>query len=122
MKSTLKIEQAMQLALAIYALNIQPIHFAWWLWPLLFLAPDLSMLGYLAGPSTGAIFYNIVHHKAVAGALILAGFVYSLPVMLFCGLLLWAHSSFDRMMGYGLKYTDSFNHTHLGMIGKSVKG
>ena len=112
----------MQLALAIYALNIQPIHFAWWLWPLLFLAPDLSMLGYLAGPSTGAIFYNIVHHKAVAGALILAGFVYSLPVMLFCGLLLWAHSSFDRMMGYGLKYTDSFNHTHLGMIGKSVKG
>lgn len=24
----------------------------------------------------------------------------------------------DRIFGYGLKYSDDFKHTHLGMIGK----
>ena len=32
-------------------------------------------------------------------------------------LLLLAHTSMDRVMGYGLKHTDSFQHTHLGRIG-----
>jgi hypothetical protein len=122
MKNSLKAEQAMQLILAILALNIQPLRFAWWQWPLLFLSPDLSMVGYLVGPRAGAVFYNIAHHKAIAGAAVLAGYAFSMPVVFFCGLLLWGHSSFDRMMGYGLKYPDSFNHTHLGMIGKAVKG
>ncbi|WP_022923235.1 DUF4260 family protein [Serinicoccus marinus] len=31
----------------------------------------------------------------------------------------WAfHSAVDRLLGYGLKFTDSFAHTHLGEIGK----
>ncbi len=34
---------------------------------------------------------------------------------------LFAHSSMDRMLGYGLKYEDSFGNTHLGMIGKKSK-
>ena len=111
----------MQLAIAIWALYSQPIHFAWWLWPFLFLAPDLSMVGYLINSRVGAALYNLAHHKAVAGALVLAGLIFHLPVALFAGLLLWAHSSFDRIMGYGLKYPDSFGHTHLGFIGKSGK-
>jgi hypothetical protein len=35
------------------------------------------------------------------------------------GLILFGHSSMDRVLGYGMKYSDSFQHTHLGMIGKS---
>jgi len=31
---------------------------------------------------------------------------------------LYGHSSFDRLCGYGLKYVDDFKHTHLGWIGK----
>jgi hypothetical protein len=46
-----------------------------------------------------------------------AGFFGYLPVVLFVGILLWAHSSLDRIMGYGLKYPDSFQHTHLGTVG-----
>ena len=118
MNNLLKAEQAMQLALAIVALCYQPIHFAWWQWPFLFLSPDISMLGYLPGSRVGALCYNIAHHKAVAGICIIAGLFFHLPVLYFAGLLLWAHSSFDRIMGYGLKYPDSFNHTHLGVIGK----
>ena len=118
MNNLLKAEQAMQLALAIIALYYQPIAFAWWQWPLLFLAPDISMVGYLVNSRVGAVCYNIAHHKAVAGALIIAGLVFHGPVYLLIGLLLWAHSSFDRIMGYGLKFPDAFQHTHLGMIGK----
>ncbi|MCW3122756.1 MAG: hypothetical protein JWQ38_2248 [Flavipsychrobacter sp.] len=121
MKQLLKAEQLMQLALCIAALYYQPIHIAWWLWVPLFLSPDLGMVGYLVNAKVGAILYNAVHHKGVAGGLIIAGFVCHLPVILFIGLLLWAHSSFDRIMGYGLKYNDSFQHTHLGMIGKQTQ-
>ena len=30
-----------------------------------------------------------------------------------------AHSSIDRVFGYGLKYADSSDHTHLGWVGKT---
>jgi len=119
MKNLLRSEEAMQLALSIVALYYQPIHFAWWVWPFLFLSPDISMVGYLINTRVGAVLYNIAHHKAVAGILIVIGFVFHFPVALFVGLVLWAHSSFDRIMGYGLKYSDSFGHTHLGFIGKA---
>ncbi len=121
MKNLLKSEQAMQLALAILALYYQPIHIAWYLWPFLFLSPDLGMLGYLINTQMGAFLYNLFHHKGFAGLLIIAGIIIHLPVVLFIGLLLWAHSSFDRIAGYGLKYPDSFNHTHLGLVGKQQK-
>lgn len=118
MKNLLKIEQLMQLALCIVAVSYQPIHIAWWLWLPLFLSPDVSMVGYLVNTRVGAVTYNVAHHKAVAGAFILAGFFAHIPVVLFIGILLWAHSSFDRVMDYGLKYADSFNNTHLGKTGK----
>ncbi|MEJ7830333.1 MAG: DUF4260 family protein [Segetibacter sp.] len=31
------------------------------------------------------------------------------------------HISLDRVLGYGLKYNDSFSNTHLGVIGKHGK-
>ena len=34
---------------------------SWQLFVLLILAPDLAMLGYLAGPAVGAIVYNAFH-------------------------------------------------------------
>src|SRR5437763_15362663 len=34
---------------------------SWWLFAALWLAPDLSMLGYLASPCRGACGYNAVH-------------------------------------------------------------
>ena len=114
----LQTEQVAQLALCIAGLYFQPVHLAWWCWPLVFLAPDISMLGYFVSPAVGAFTYNLFHHKAVATVVMAAGFFMHLPVVLFIGLVLYAHSAYDRILGYGLKYTDSFNHTHLGMVGK----
>src|SRR4029078_2926044 len=53
----------------LYSFQQQP----WWLFALLFLAPDLSMLGYLAGPRVGAFAYNVVHSWALVAILALAG-------------------------------------------------
>jgi len=87
--------------------------FAW-----LFLLPDLSLLGYLLGPKVGAVCYNALHSELgpmLLGAAAVLGFVpgAALPVAL-----IWAaHVGFDRALGYGLKYADSFTQTHLGLIG-----
>jgi hypothetical protein len=34
---------------------------SWWLFAALFLAPDIGLAGYLAGPRIGAIAYNALH-------------------------------------------------------------
>ncbi len=50
--------------LAVFALAITLYAWtggSWVIFLLLFLAPDLSMLGYLAGPRGGAATYNLVH-------------------------------------------------------------
>lgn len=105
-------------ALGIYFLTIHNLHLSVWIWLLLFFSPDISMLGYLVNAKVGAISYNIFHHKAIAIALVALGFFMKIEVVMVIGILLFAHSSFDRMMGYGLKYYSSFNDTHLGKIKK----
>jgi hypothetical protein len=121
MKNLLKLEELAQLCLAILGLYLQPLHFAWWLWPILFLSPDLGMLGYLINTNVGAVTYNLTHHKLVAVLFIIVGYLLMQPVYTFTGLLLYAHSSFDRVLGYGLKYPDNFKHTHLGWLSVNDK-
>jgi hypothetical protein len=84
----------------------------------LFLVPDLSLLGYLAGPRTGAIVYNIGH--GYVGPALLAGLGALLGAhVLLAGAAIWsAHIGFDRALGYGLKYGRAFSATHLGTIGR----
>jgi hypothetical protein len=90
----------------------------WWLFAALFLAPDLSFLGYLAGPRVGAIAYNAVHTTAGPVLLALIGFLISYPPAVAVGLIWLAHCGFDRALGYGLKYDAGFGFTHLGRIGR----
>jgi len=116
MKIILSLEQVAQLALALIGLYALPISLPWWLWFMLFFSPDISMLGYLVNTKIGAYSYNLFHHKLVAVIFITAGFFLKDNILIASGLLLYAHSSFDRIMGYGLKFTDSFKHTHLGLL------
>jgi hypothetical protein len=116
MKTTLRLEELGFFALSIFLFSQLP--FAWWYFPLLLFVPDLSMLGYLAGPRVGAVIYNLVHHRALALLYYVAGLLLSLPVLALAGVIIFAHSSLDRVFGYGLKYADSFNNTHLGVIGR----
>jgi hypothetical protein len=116
MKNLLKTEELAQALVALVVFAHLP--YAWWVLPATFLLPDLSMLGYLAGPRVGAVTYNIAHHKAVALALGLAGWGLGQPVLLLVGTILLFHSAFDRLLGYGLKYSTGFHDTHLGHMGK----
>ncbi len=118
MKTTLKFEEAAMTALAIYFLTIYNLGLSVWLWIFLFFTPDIGMLGYLVNTKVGAIIYNLFHHKGIAIALAITGYFIHNDVLTTIGILLFAHSSFDRMMGYGLKYEDSFQHTHLGSLEK----
>jgi hypothetical protein len=116
MNKLLKWEEAAMFLLSICLFS--QLHFAWWWWLVWILAPDLSMLGYLAGNRTGAMCYNLVHHKGVAIAVYLVGLYTVNESLEFAGLILFGHSCMDRGLGYGLKYFSGFQDTHLGKIGK----
>jgi len=90
----------------------------WGTFALFFLTPDLSLLGYLAGPKIGAVSYNLAHSYIGAVVCLAAGVVFPAPTILCIGLIWCAHIGFDRALGYGLKYPDGFGFTHLGRIGR----
>jgi hypothetical protein len=110
-KPLLHLEAAIVFAAALVA--YQQNHFSWLLFAILFLVPDASMIGYVINARVGAITYNAVH--TYVGALVLGGYALftgrQLPLML---ALIWiAHIGFDRMLGFGLKYSSRFKDTHL---------
>ena len=92
----------------------------WWLFAVLFLAPDLSFAAYLAGSRIGAVAYNAVHSTLVPVALLIAGFAFEQSLMRSIAIIWLAHIGIDRALGYGLKYPGAFNLTHLGRIGKAA--
>jgi hypothetical protein len=118
MQTLLKIEELFLVLLSLFL--FLSTGYAWWWFPLLFLAPDLSAVGYLLGPRVGAWTYNLAHHKGIAVLAFVLGGVLHVAWLQVAGLVMLGHSSFDRMLGYGLKYTDSFQHTHLGRIGRGI--
>lgn len=93
----------------------------WGTYAIFFLAPDLSFLGYLVGRRTGAVAYNAAHSYVGALAVLFAGLLMPMPAALSAGLIWCAHIGFDRMMGYGLKYSAGFQFTSLGRIGREKK-
>jgi hypothetical protein len=119
MNTLLKLEEAALFLFCIFLFN--QLNFSWWWFPALLLLPDLSMLGYLIHPKTGAFTYNLVNHRLIATAVALYAFTYGNENWKLAAIILFAHISFDRIMGYGLKYNDSFSNTHLGVIGKNKK-
>jgi len=119
MKIQLQLEYFAFLLLGLFAFSQTEL--SWWWFAGLFLAPDISMLGYVFNNKTGAFFYNLFHHLGLAVIIYLAGTFLSLPYLQMVGAIVLAHSAFDRILGYGLKYPDSFQNTHLGRIGKDKK-
>lgn len=117
MKNLLKWEEAGLVLLSV--LIFSQTSFAWWWYPVLFFTPDIGMIGYLKNPKTGALLYNLFHHQAIAVLLLGWGWMLHSEIVLLIGAILLGHSAFDRIFGYGLKYKDSFHHTHLGRIGPS---
>ncbi len=114
-RSILRIEglAALFAATAVYYATEAP----WWLFVLLALAPDLSMVGYLAGPRAGSRLYNAAHTYVAPLALGALGVGVGVPVLWWAALVWTAHIGLDRAVGYGLKYPAGFKHTHLSGSG-----
>ena len=115
-RTLLRLEGLAMLAGALIAYD--QIGAGWGAFALLFLLPDLSMLGYLRGARPGALRDNAAHSCLGPAALIALGALGAQPVALAGGLIWLAHVGFDRMLGYGLKYREGFGATHLGRIGR----
>jgi Domain of unknown function (DUF4260) len=116
-----RVEGAAVLAAAVVAWTTMEA--SWLLFAALLLAPDLAILGYLAGPRVGAAVYNAAHSYAGPAAALVAGLTgvaaagWALPAAA-----VWAaHIGMDRALGYGLKLPTGFRDTDLGRIG-SKKG
>ena len=102
--------------LAISVLLYQINGGSWLLFGALLLAPDLSMLGYLAGPRVGAAIYNAFHTYAIPAVVGALGMIIASPVVVAVALIWFAHIGMDRTVGYGLKYPTSFKDTHLQRV------
>lgn len=116
MKNLIKIEELSMFLLSIFLFS--NLVFEWWWYLVLFFLPDISMLAYLINSKIGAVVYNVFHLKIIAILIFLIGIYLQNEVIKLVGIILFGHTSFDRIFGYGLKYFDEFKHTHLGYIGK----
>jgi hypothetical protein len=90
---------------------------SWGWFAALFLVPDVSLLGYLAGPRVGAVVYNAAHSYVGPAILAAIGVLAATPTALLAVAIWTAHIGFDRALGYGLKYATAFRATHLGVVG-----
>ena len=84
----------------------------------LLLVPDISAVGYLAGPRVGAFTYNLAHTWTPGLAVLGLAVWLGSPVLQLAAAILIAHVGMDRAVGYGLKLPTSFNDTHLGRMGR----
>jgi hypothetical protein len=102
----LRVEGVALLALSVllYRVNGE----SWLLFGVLLLAPDLSMLGYFAGPKVGAAIYNAFHTYAIPAVVGALGMVFASPLMVAVAVIWFTHIGMDRTVGYGLKYPSSF--------------
>jgi len=94
----------------------QHLHNSWLLFTILFLTPDLSMLGYLVNVRVGAALYNLVHTLSLPLAVLLVSYLQHRQLASALALIWTAHIAFDRLLGYGLKYPTFFKDTHLQHI------
>jgi Domain of unknown function (DUF4260) len=79
------------------------------------------MVGYFGGAHLGAIADNVAHNTALPTVVVGLGWWQHQSLALALGLVWLAHIGMDRLMGYGLKYNDTFQHTHLGHLGRTHK-
>jgi hypothetical protein len=116
-RALLRLEGLAVLALATAAYAQWGAGWGWF--AALFLLPDVSFLGYLAGPRMGALSYNAAHSYAGPLVLLAFGMLGAMPALLAAALVWCAHIGFDRALGFGLKYAHGFSATHLGRVGRA---
>lgn len=112
MKYFLQIENAMLFILTAF-IYFYYFHFSWVIFLLGIFLVDLSQVGYLFNKQSGAVLYNLFHNLVLPALLLSVALLTKKDLLYMTALILFAHVWMDRMLGFGLKYGDSFQHTHL---------
>lgn len=106
-----RIENGVAFAISFY-IYIQ-LDFPIWLFFVLLLVPDITMIGYTINKKIGAVVYNFGHSFILPLLFALAYFYFLKDYLLIISIIWLAHIFMDRLLGFGLKYKDSFNETHI---------
>lgn len=112
MKKIIRMESFVLLVVSLY-LYFFIFKYSWIIFLILLLFPDLSMFGYIFNNKLGAYTYNSIHNILLPSILFIIGVYFNNHILVMLGLILFAHIFMDRSLGYGLKYTDEFKHTHI---------
>ncbi|MGE4168602.1 MAG: DUF4260 domain-containing protein [Candidatus Babeliales bacterium] len=113
-KYLLKIEEFFMLLGSLILYNF--LGYSWFVFSLFLFLPDIGMIAYWFGSKIGAIIYNFFHSRIIAVLFLIAGILLFYIPLQILGIAFFCHICLDRMLGYGLKYQDSFWNTHLGRI------
>lgn len=89
------------------------LDFPIWLFFALLLVPDITMIGYVINEKIGATVYNIGHSFILPLLFVMGYFYFSKDFLLIISIVWLAHIFMDRLLGFGLKYKESFNNTHI---------
>lgn len=112
MKILLKIENLMLLLISLY-IYFSIFDFSIMMFLLLLFVPDISMFGYIINTKIGSYLYNSCHHLLLPTLLLLLGLWLNQSTILMVSLIWLSHIFMDRLLGYGLKFPNSFHDTHL---------
>lgn len=118
-KTVLRLEGLVVFTLMLIIYN--KLGYSWGDFFIYFLIPDIAFLAYLVGPKTGAITYNTTHSYIGACLLFIPGFMFDYSIVISLSIIWFSHIGIDRALGFGLKYSDGFKYTHLGLLGKTGK-
>ena len=113
-KQMIHLENGIAFALSFY-IYIQ-LDFPIWLFFALLFVPDITMAGYALNNKIGAHLYNFGHSFVFPLLLLLSYFYFLKDYLLIVSIIWFAHIFMDRLLGFGLKYQDSFHHTHIQRI------
>ncbi len=113
-KRILQLEGVVFFLISLYLFHLRDQ--SWLIFILLLFTPDISMIGYLRNKKIGAIIYNLGHNYILAIAFVILGNVTPNGWMVTYGIILFAHVSLDRALGFGLKYPGDFKDTHIQRV------
>ncbi|PWU70027.1 DUF4260 domain-containing protein [Gracilibacillus dipsosauri] len=89
------------------------LDFPIWLFFVLLFIPDITMIGYAMNKKIGANVYNLGHSFVLPLLLVICYFLFFNEYLLLISIIWMAHIFMDRLLGFGLKYQESFNKTHI---------
>ncbi len=112
MKLLLKAEDLSMLVVCLFCF-FYVFNFSFTTLLLLLFIPDLSMIGYLVNTNIGSKVYNLIHHLFLPLLMFMISFLINNETIRMVSLIWLIHIFMDRSLGFGLKYPDSFKHTHL---------